>query len=79
MIPPMWIILKLFRVTPDGPPAILIGQENRRQTVGNVASDVAKLDLRGTLDAERVPASYRTLIIRGVVHFVDCGWNSAGC
>ena len=42
MIPPMWIVLKLFRVTPDGPPAILIGQENRRQTVGNVASDVAE-------------------------------------
>jgi hypothetical protein len=39
----------------------------------------ARIDLRGTLDAERVPASYRTLIGRGWVHFVDCGFNSAGC
>jgi hypothetical protein len=41
--------------------------------------DAARLDLRGTLDAERVPASYRTLISRGLVHLVDCGFNSAGC
>ena len=39
----------------------------------------ARIDLRGTLDAERVPTSYRTLIGRGWVHFVDCGFNSAGC
>lgn len=37
------------------------------------------LDLRGDLDAERVPASYRNLITRGLVHYVDCGWNSGGC
>jgi len=39
----------------------------------------AKLDLRGTLDANRVPASYRGLLSRGWVHVIDCGWNSAGC
>lgn len=37
------------------------------------------LDLRGTLDDERVPASYRTLITHGLVRYVDCGWNSGGC
>jgi hypothetical protein len=35
--------------------------------------------LTGTLDPERVPASYRTLISQGWVHHVDCGWNSGGC
>jgi len=39
----------------------------------------AGLDLRGTLDAERVPASYRALISQGWVNYIDCGWNSAGC
>jgi len=39
----------------------------------------SKGDLTGTLDGERVPASYRTLIAQGWVHFVDCGWNSGGC
>lgn len=42
-------------------------------------SETAKLDLRGTLDADRVPASYRTLLSQGWVHIVDCGWNSGGC
>lgn len=37
------------------------------------------VDLTGTLDRDRVPASYRTLITQGWVHFVDCGWNSGGC
>lgn len=37
------------------------------------------VDLRGVLDADRVPASYRTLITRGLVHYTDCGWNSGGC
>ena len=36
-------------------------------------------DLRGNLDAHRVPASYRSLVSGGWVHIVDCGWNSAGC
>jgi hypothetical protein len=37
------------------------------------------LDLRGTLDKNRVPASYRTLISRGLVNYCDYGWNSGGC
>jgi len=37
------------------------------------------LDLRGDLNVERVPTSYRTLITRGLVHYLDCGWNSGGC
>jgi len=37
------------------------------------------LNFTGTLDAERVPASYRTLISTGLVHYLDCGWNSGGC
>ena len=36
------------------------------------------LDLTGTLDADRIPASYKTLIRRGLVHYLDCGWNSGG-
>jgi hypothetical protein len=35
-------------------------------------------DLRGVLDADRVPASYRSLIAGGYVHFIDCAWKS-GC
>ncbi len=37
------------------------------------------MDLTGTLDAENVPASYRTLLTSGQIHVVDCGWNSGGC
>ncbi len=37
------------------------------------------MDLTGTLDSENVPASYRTLLMSGQVHVVDCGWNSGGC
>jgi hypothetical protein len=37
------------------------------------------IDLRGDVDADRVPASYRSLITTGQVHYVDCGWNSGGC
>jgi hypothetical protein len=36
-------------------------------------------DLTSTLDAERVPASYRALITGGWLHVIDCGFNSAGC
>ena len=39
----------------------------------------SKLLLTGALDANKVPASYRALISGGWVHYVDCGWNSAGC
>ena len=28
---------------------------------------------------DRIPASYKTLILGGWVHHVDCGFNSAGC
>jgi hypothetical protein len=37
------------------------------------------IDLTGTLDADKTPASYRTLITKGLVHYLDCGWNSGGC
>jgi len=37
-----------------------------------------KLDFRGVLDTERIPASYRTLISRGLVHHADFGYNSGG-
>ena len=45
----------------------------------HTAQHARKIDLTGKLDPERVPASYRTLITRGLVHYLDCGWNSAGC
>ena len=35
----------------------------------------AKLDLRGTRDANRVPASYRSLIAGGWVHYFDMTWS----
>jgi len=34
-----------------------------------------KIDLRGTRDADKVPASYRTLISKGLVHYFDCTWG----
>ena len=37
------------------------------------------IDLRGHLDAEKVPASYRTLVEKGLVHYADMGYNSGGC
>ncbi len=37
------------------------------------------LDFRGVLDRDRVPASYRTLITKGLVSYCDFGWNSGGC
>ena len=37
------------------------------------------LDFTSGLDADRVPASYRTLITKGLVHYCDYGWNSGGC
>lgn len=39
------------------------------------ASDEQGLDLSGTLDADKVPASYRTLISGGWVHYFDYTWN----
>jgi hypothetical protein len=37
-----------------------------------------KMDLTGTLDPDRVPASYRTLVSGGWVHYLDMGYNSGG-
>ncbi|HUT23492.1 MAG TPA: hypothetical protein VM492_04030, partial [Sumerlaeia bacterium] len=34
------------------------------------------LDLSGAIGADRVPASYRTLISKGYVHYLDCQYNS---
>lgn len=42
------------------------------------AKDSRKLDLTGTLDVDRIPASYKTLIRQGWVHVLDCGYNSGG-
>ncbi|HEO70265.1 MAG TPA: hypothetical protein ENN80_03315, partial [Candidatus Hydrogenedentes bacterium] len=36
------------------------------------------IDFTGALDPERIPASYKTLITMGLVHYLDCGWNSGG-
>ena len=40
------------------------------------AADKQGLNLAGTLDADRVPASYRTLISQGWVHYLDWGYKS---
>ncbi|MBP7949748.1 MAG: discoidin domain-containing protein [Verrucomicrobiales bacterium] len=37
--------------------------------------DARKFDLTGTLDADRVPASYHTLITQGWVHYFDMAWS----
>ncbi|HEY5911300.1 MAG TPA: hypothetical protein VJA21_11925, partial [Verrucomicrobiae bacterium] len=39
------------------------------------ANDKQKLDLTGTLGADRVPSSYRTLITQGWVHYFDYTWG----
>ncbi len=41
------------------------------------ASHPSGLDLTGTLDADKVPVSYRTFISRGLVHYVDWGYKSS--
>ena len=40
--------------------------------------DAKGIDLTGTLDLDRIPSSYKTLIRQGWVHVLDCGWNSGG-
>jgi hypothetical protein len=40
------------------------------------AKDEQGINLAGTLDADRVPASYRTLITQGWVHYFDFGYKS---
>lgn len=42
------------------------------------SQDSQKIDLTGTLDSDRVPSSYKTLIRQGWVHILDYGWNSGG-
>ncbi len=39
------------------------------------ANDKHKMNLSGTLDAEKVPASYRTLISGGWVHYFNCQYG----
>ena len=34
-----------------------------------------QIDLTGKLDGDKIPASYRTLITRGLVHYFDCTWG----
>lgn len=36
----------------------------------------AGLDFSGTLDAHKIPASYRTLISKGLVHYADWTWSN---
>ena len=40
------------------------------------AKDARKLDFTGTLGPDRVPASYRTLITQGWVHYFDYTWGT---
>ncbi len=39
------------------------------------ASDKRKLDLSARLDGDKVPASYRSLISQGLVHYFDYTWG----
>jgi len=39
------------------------------------ATHKRKIDLTARLDADKVPASYRTLIARGLVHYFDYTWG----
>jgi hypothetical protein len=39
------------------------------------AGDKHKINLSAALDREKVPASYRTLIEQGWVHYFDCQWG----
>lgn len=41
------------------------------------ASHQEGVDLSGKLDDYLVPASYRTLITKGLVHYTDCNWGMA--
>ena len=44
----------------------------------HTAEHAKKLDFSGTLDADRIPASYRTLIRKGLVHHLDYRYNAGG-
>lgn len=43
------------------------------------ATNALGVDLRGDLDPDKVPFSYRTLIAKGYVHYADMQWNAGGC
>jgi hypothetical protein len=47
-------------------------------TTPHDSEDPQKIDLTGARDADRIPASYKTLIRQGWVHYLDFGWNSGG-
>jgi len=44
----------------------------------HTAGHPRNLDLSGRLDADRVPASYRTFIRAGLVHYLDYQYNAGG-
>ena len=48
---------------------------NARCVACHSAGDRQKIDLTAGLDAERIPASYRTLIAQGWVHYFDMTWG----
>ena len=43
------------------------------------AEDKRGINLVGTLDRDKVPVSYRTLVSRGYVHYADYRYNPGGC
>ena len=43
------------------------------------AEDKQGINLVGTLDRDKVPVSYRTLVSRGYVHYADYRYNPGGC
>jgi len=49
---------------------------NRRCTSCHDASDSQGINLTGTLDVDRIPASYKTLIVQGWVHHFDWGYKA---
>jgi hypothetical protein len=48
---------------------------NARCTACHHAGDKQKIDLTAALDPDRIPASYRTLISQGWVHYFDMTWG----
>ncbi|MBN2476274.1 MAG: discoidin domain-containing protein [Pirellulales bacterium] len=52
---------------------------NARCTGCHDEKDSRQIDLTARLDADHIPASYRTLISQGWVHYADCGYESGGC
>jgi hypothetical protein len=69
---------------PPGGPGPLVYQNvvqpvwDARCVQCHTAGDEHGIDLSSALDADRVPASYRTLISGGWIHYLDCGYNSGG-